>query len=158
MLLDLATVTEEALRTAPLTPQMRVALLTIKIVPAQPPFDHLFALVAELRAIRLEPGGEQFVIGLLTFVYSYSPGKAARERLQLLAQEVGMTILDVFRDEGIAEGRTEGRTEMLLELLEQKFGSLPDWVPGTVKAGSHADLKTWGSRVLTAATLADIFR
>lgn len=47
---------------------------------------------------------------------------------------------------------------MLLHLLEHKFGELPDWVGVKVNAGSIDDLRTWASQILTAGTLADVFR
>lgn len=47
---------------------------------------------------------------------------------------------------------------MLLEQLAATFGPLPADVTVTVQGGSESDLKTWGSRFLTAATLADIVR
>jgi len=61
------------------------------------------------------------------------------------------------RDEGRAEGEAKGRAETLLKLLGLRFGPLSAVTRARVEAGSRAQLEVWVERVLTAATLDDVF-
>jgi hypothetical protein len=67
------------------------------------------------------------------------------------------TYLSDFARKYVAEGRTEGYRELLRAQLEQRFGALPaDAVARLDKADSDT-LGAWERRVLTAASLADVF-
>ena len=57
-----------------------------------------------------------------------------------------------------AEGRIEGRADTLLDLLEAKFGSVPEQIKTLVKSASPDQLKAWTISVLKSATLESIFR
>jgi hypothetical protein len=61
------------------------------------------------------------------------------------------------RKEGREEGRKEGREELLLRLLAQRFGKLPAKVVARIHAADSAQLDRWGERVISAATLEEIF-
>ena len=56
------------------------------------------------------------------------------------------------------EGRTEGRADTLLELLEAKFGLVPDQIKTLVKSASREQLKPWTISVLRASTLESVFQ
>lgn len=163
-LVDLGTTSEDELRAAPLNLQVLLYSVAVKKVPRNPaPARDLLSWSAELRAVSREgPAGEAFVLGLFTFVYSYS-GVETLDEVRNLAREVGMTsILEEFqaRGEAVGEarGETRGQVKMLLRLLEHKFNDLPDWVPAKVNGGSADDLQTWADRVLDPdTTLADVF-
>ena len=66
-----------------------------------------------------------------------------------------------FARKYVAEGREEGRREgleaMLVRLIEQRFGALPPDIAGAIHAADASQLLGWGERVLTAASLADVF-
>jgi predicted transposase YdaD len=59
-------------------------------------------------------------------------------------------------EKGIEKGRVEGRAELLLDQLAAKFGRLPPKVRARVRKASLEELTAWGTRVLTATTLADV--
>jgi predicted transposase/invertase (TIGR01784 family) len=61
------------------------------------------------------------------------------------------------RKEGRKEGRHEGTANMLRQLLEHKFGSLEERIVGQLQTADDRQLQEWGKRILTAATLNDIF-
>jgi len=75
----------------------------------------------------------------------------------LLNEEIVMEswIYKVGEQKGIARGRAEGRAELLLDLLAAKFGPLAAEVRAGVLKASPEELTTWGTRVLTATTLAE---
>lgn len=56
------------------------------------------------------------------------------------------------------EGEQRGEKQLLVRLLNQKFGPLPDEARERLETASLAQLRRWAGRVLTAETLADVFR
>ena len=61
------------------------------------------------------------------------------------------------RQEGHQEGRREGEAEMLLRLLRIRFGTLPTDTVARVQAAAPDTLLHWSERVLSAATLDEVF-
>jgi predicted transposase YdaD len=59
--------------------------------------------------------------------------------------------------EGHQEGRREGEVEMLLRLLRLRFGPLPPDAIARLQAADPETLLHWSERVLTAATLEEVF-
>ncbi|MCG5526272.1 hypothetical protein LRB11_15250, partial [Ectothiorhodospira haloalkaliphila] len=74
--------------------------------------------------------------------------------------------LEEGREEGLKEGREEGREEgrhaglegLLRTQLAFKFGELPTWVDERLSAASDEQLGVWGTRLLTANTLDELFK
>lgn len=59
--------------------------------------------------------------------------------------------------EGKLEGLQEGEARLLLQLLKNRFGDLPQWVQDRVQQADVSQLERWGEQVLDARTLADLF-
>ncbi|WP_225732194.1 MULTISPECIES: hypothetical protein [unclassified Nocardia] len=64
-----------------------------------------------------------------------------------------MTTADRLR----AEGRIEERTETLLDLLQEKFESVPADITDKVHTADPDQLRTWTRRILRATTLDEVF-
>jgi predicted nucleotidyltransferase/HEPN domain-containing protein len=70
------------------------------------------------------------------------------------------------RQEGLREGEARGRQEgmreerqrLITQLLETKFGALPADVLSKLQHGSQEELDEWGKRLLTAASLDEVFQ
>ncbi|MCP3961850.1 MAG: transposase [bacterium] len=64
--------------------------------------------------------------------------------------------------EGLEQGRRaallDGRRLALTELIEEKFGPLKPRHDGVIAGASDADLKKWLRKVLSAATVSDVFQ
>jgi hypothetical protein len=60
--------------------------------------------------------------------------------------------------EGKAKGRIEGRADLLLKQLELKFGKPRASTIERVRKASAEEIDTWGTRVLTAKTLANVWK
>ena len=58
---------------------------------------------------------------------------------------------------GIERGLELGRRALLLDLLRERFGELPDAAVARVTAAGMAELQAWSKRVLTAPGLDDVF-
>ena len=62
------------------------------------------------------------------------------------------------RSAGLAEGEARGRAKALLQLLEMRFGAVPEGVQTRVLAASPCELETWIGGVLDARDLDAVFR
>jgi hypothetical protein len=120
------------------------AIAQLKALPADAP-ERLLALPILLR-LRLEilddpaartPDDQEFLMHTQDIVENWR-----REAIQ----------------EGRQEGRQEGFRELLLRQLRLRFGHLVDaHAERRVATASAEQLDTWAARVLTAATLAELF-
>jgi len=58
----------------------------------------------------------------------------------------------------IEQGRQEAKSEVLLRLLRRRFGeAVNDEIERRIAAGSAEQIDTWTDRVISAATLAELF-
>lgn len=55
------------------------------------------------------------------------------------------------------QGKIEGKTLFLERLLQAKFGKLPPSYQRRIAEANPETRLSWGERVLTAATLAEVF-
>ena len=60
--------------------------------------------------------------------------------------------------QGVQQGRQEGESVMLRLMLTQRFGELPAEADARLKGASEDQLRLWGTRLFSAATLGDVFR
>jgi predicted transposase YdaD len=60
-------------------------------------------------------------------------------------------------EKGRALGRREGEVDLLLRQLARKFGPLDEPTVARVRAARATQRQTWAERLLTAATLAEVF-
>ncbi|RBO90141.1 Rpn family recombination-promoting nuclease/putative transposase [Nocardia puris] len=77
------------------------------------------------------------------------------DRLGPEAKEALMTTAEQLRAEGEARGAARARAEMLIVLLAEKFGTLPNSAIERVRTADADRLHTWARRILTANTLHD---
>lgn len=63
-----------------------------------------------------------------------------------------------FLNEAKQEGRLEGFSGLLRIQLASKFGELPLWVEAKLDAATDEQLSTWGTRMLTAKSLDELFK
>ena len=70
-------------------------------------------------------------------------------------------LMERGREQGLKQGVEQvveqGRREMLLDLLRERFGALPNAAVARVTAAGLAELRAWSKRVLTAPGLDDVF-
>ena len=75
-----------------------------------------------------------------------------REIKRTFIKEKVVGINDLIMREGIKEARQMS----LQELLQERFGQLPEWVNRKLEDASVQDLQTWLPRVLKAQNLEDV--
>ena len=70
----------------------------------------------------------------------------------------GQQLIEQGREQGIQQGIQQGSQRVLLPLLRQRFGDEVDsQVEQRIAGASVEQIDTWTTRLLSAATLAEIF-
>ena len=62
-------------------------------------------------------------------------------------------IAQYIREKGVIQGHTQA----LVNLLEARFGGIPDWATQKIEQADLAVIEAWTIRVSTAQTIADVF-
>lgn len=129
-----------------------------------PALHHLDGLLDRDRHAALRRDVERWVREVL--LPSRMPGVNLPDdgRLEEIGPMLAENTLDwtaEWRMKGLAEGRKEGRKEgeaiLLLRLLERKFGPVAPTVRRRVRSAGARQLLEWGERLLTAASLPEVF-
>ncbi|MBF0613244.1 MAG: hypothetical protein HQL55_19170 [Magnetococcales bacterium] len=87
--------------------------------------------------------------------YITSVERIGMEKGMLIGEERGMLIGEA---RGEARGEKKGKTEMLLDLLQDRFGIVPDWVSSKLAEADLETLKRWSKRILGAERIEQIFQ
>ncbi|HKE24118.1 MAG TPA: hypothetical protein VKB88_17250 [Bryobacteraceae bacterium] len=68
-----------------------------------------------------------------------------------------LNMIDIMENRVLGPAILKGEATMLASLLEERFGTLPEWVADKLGSAKEAELMAWGKRVLSAQTLDDVF-
>lgn len=167
---DLSEVPDDALRTRAMTALGRLAEACFKHARSD---EHLIETLAAWADVVHEaihaPNGRE-AVGLVMQYILLVNDHVEPEALQAFldhagspeAKDIVMTagerLIQQGRHEGRQEGQQEGERALLLRLLRKRFANAVDAaVEQRVAAASSAQLEVWGDRVLSAATLAELF-
>lgn len=169
---DIPATDAEVLRTRPGDPLYRLVWLLFRHAAADPALlDRLRSWGDDLVAVWTRDGeaiGDRLFRYILltndaidTAELSALMGDMLGER----AQEVAMTAGERLYEDGRRTGRTEGREEgvqlakrsMLLTLLRQKFGDLPESATSRIATADIEQLDRWLPRIFEARAVDDIF-
>ena len=123
--------------------------------------------------------GETLLRQFLHFVLATSA--LSQEELLELALETGLVnqevkmnviiqplILDAFKkgmsegvekvfSKGRSEGRSEGMSALLLSLVRERFGPVPEVIAQKVRSATPSDLEAWAMSFVHARSLDDVF-
>lgn len=168
---DLTRVDVATLRARVSTAPLRLMLLLLMQAPGNPQVVELLeSMVEDLTMVAAGPNGSRHMEAAFTYIVSVTDVPTGRlrpvaSRLGPAVLEALMTTADVLRAEGRARGQAEGRARgqaegqavLLLRQLTVKFGPLSDSVEAQVHTATGAQLGAWAERVLTAATLDDVW-
>ncbi|MCX6056711.1 MAG: hypothetical protein NTW69_00955, partial [Chloroflexi bacterium] len=80
-----------------------------------------------------------------------------QEVVIMLATRVEKWALE-YELKGEQKGKREDRMEMLLDLLGERFGSVPDWVRSKLSQADMDTLKSWSKRIFRAEKIEEIFQ
>ena len=128
---------------------------------AEPATAVQIATAAMLASLGLEPDRSVLYFDLVLASLS----EAAKASLQAMdpstyefQSEFAKRYLSQGRTEGRAEGRSEAEFRILSRLLTLKFGALDEATSARLRGASSAELECWTERILSAASLDDVFR
>jgi predicted transposase/invertase (TIGR01784 family) len=174
---DLSEISDDELRARAMTAVAKLVALCFKHARTSPDFMTLLRRWMDVvREVVQAPNGLAALAQVLCYVLQVSE-HVEREALKaLLAREIGpeteeaivtagQLLIEQGREEGRQQGREEGREEgrqrlqeMLLQLLRQRFGGQVDsHVEQRIGAASIEQVETWTRRVLSVATLGELF-
>jgi hypothetical protein len=115
--------------------------------------------IAQLKALGPDAPEQRLALPILLRLrleIPADPDDQTREDQEFLMHT--QDIVENWRQEAIQEGVKQGESAVLLRLLRQRFGSAIDaHVERRVATASSEQLDTWTMRVLTAASLAELF-
>ena len=78
------------------------------------------------------------------------------QEVTAMVAERGLTWPERWKQEGMQQGMQEGEARVLLRLLAQRFGELPEDVRSRVADADADTLLRWSEQVLTADTIEDV--
>ena len=174
---DISHETDEELRARAITALARLSLWCLR--HAREPWelvDRLGAWLDLVREVRGAPHGVAALVLIMRYIFATNEPDKPEELVARLLAAVGnegkeeiMTAADQLMErgreqgiqlglkQGLEQGLERGRREMLLDLLHERFGKLPDAAVARVTAADAAELQAWSKRVLTAPGLDDVF-
>jgi hypothetical protein len=126
--------------------------------------DRLGAWADLAGEVRRAPNGMAALALIMRYIFATNEPEQPEALVQRLLAAVGnegkeeiMTAADQLMERGRTQGRREMLLDLLLDLLRQRFGVLPDAAVARVTAAGTTELQAWSKRVLTAPALDDIF-
>jgi predicted transposase/invertase (TIGR01784 family) len=170
LLIDLSEISDDELRSrAMMTALGKLVAMCFKHARTRADFVELLGRwIDVVREVVGAPNGLQALEWVLRYILQVSEN-IQREALQALLERelgpeakdtivtVGQQLIEQGRQQGIEQGRQQGFQEMLLHLLRQRFGDeVDDQIERRIRAASTGQIEAWTSRVLSAATLAEL--
>nr|VFK66324.1 MAG: protein of unknown function (DUF4351) [Candidatus Kentron sp. UNK]VFK71958.1 MAG: protein of unknown function (DUF4351) [Candidatus Kentron sp. UNK] len=73
------------------------------------------------------------------------------------AQDIEKTVRQKALREGEARGEARGEAKLLLRMLPQRFGPLPDEISEQIHRADSSTIENWADRVLNAKSLEEVF-
>lgn len=67
------------------------------------------------------------------------------------------TRLQQWQEEYLQQGIEKGEHNLLQQLMEKRFGPLPDWATEKLAQANSQQLETWGLKLLDAGSLDEVF-
>ncbi len=169
---DLGAHSEAALHKRRVSAFTRLVLSALQQTRSERDLGELLRGWAKLiRELRRAPDGARALRLVFRYLYEVR-GRAEFAAVDTTArdpresEDLMETMADYLRSEGRAQGLEQGREEgleqgqrkFLLRLLEARFGELSPATCERVRTGNDAELERWGTRLLRASSLDDVFQ
>jgi hypothetical protein len=177
---DLRTTGDAALSARPLDPLARLGLVVMKHGPAENLIDHLVAHHEDIRALMATEHGRAGWLLILRYTWYVNPyidrETLVRDLVPVIGPELEDTMLTYGQkleqkgfdrglekgleqglEKGLEQGLEQGQRALLLRLFERRFGTLPGNVIERIERAGSDDIDRWGTRILDAGSLDDIF-
>jgi len=169
LLNDLSEISDEDLRARAFTAVTKLTALCFKYARTSPDFLSILGRwIDVVGEVASAPNGLSALAQLLCYILQVNEHVQRDELQELLTREIGphtqeaiVTAGQLLIEEGRQQGREEGRKgfqEVILQLLRQRFGDQVDSiVERRIIEASLEQVQAWTTRVLSAATLSELF-
>jgi hypothetical protein len=169
---DLRVTPDDALMQRPVDDLARVALVVMKHVTSDHLLDQLARLHEEITRLLATEHGRNGLSGVLWYIECVHPEfkrHAILDRLKpLVGPEIAKTMdsyektlerMWVEKHTRLArnEGIQKGEQKLLIQQLTWRFGELPEAITERVNCATATEIERWGKRILSAASLDDVF-
>ena len=122
------------------------------------------AAAADLRQLLGDDRSLRLLAALMHYLLEVRPAEESDAFVALVRRAAGpragdtaMTAADHLREEGRKEGSRSAEIRALVRQLTRRFGSLDSSTLQVLEVSSADERELWFDRVLTAATLSDVF-
>jgi predicted transposase/invertase (TIGR01784 family) len=171
LLHDLSKISEDELRDGALrTALAKLVVMCFKYARTRADFVQILGRWMDVAGeVARAPHGLEALAQMMRYILEVSEHVEPEELQGLLERDLGAEAKDAImtagqrlieqgRQQGVQQGRQQGVQDMLLRQLRQRFGSEVDaQVAERVATASFEQIEAWSTRVLSAATLADLF-
>jgi hypothetical protein len=175
LLLDVSEISDDELRDGAMRTAL-VKLVTLCFKHARGSADivqNLGRWMKIVREVARAPNGLEALAQIMRYILEVNEQVSPEALQALLEREIGPETKDIIvttgqqlieqgRQQGLEQGREQGRQQgiqaLLLRQLRQRFGDAVDThVEQRIGTASVEQLETWSMRVISAATLAELF-
>jgi Domain of unknown function (DUF4351) len=162
LLLDLSEISEAELREGAMTALVRLVAVCFKHARTGGEFVEILSRWMDVvREVARAPNGLQALAQVMRYILEVNEQVRPEALQALLEREIGPQAKDTIVTAGqqlIEQGRQQGFQEVLLRQLRQRFGDQVNaQVEQRIVTASIEQIETWSMRVLSAATLAELF-
>ncbi|WP_428269665.1 Rpn family recombination-promoting nuclease/putative transposase [Haliangium sp.] len=165
---DLQATPTDAIDARQLRPHARLSLLAMKHAGTPDMLHQLRLHFADITQLLRTSGGmaslREVVYYLWTLDDELTPDRLIEELEPVVGQEIEHPMRTVAQqleqrgyDRGFDKGLELGLRRLLVSQLEARFGALPDDLRARIDHADADALERWGTRVLSATTLDDVF-
>jgi predicted transposase YdaD len=167
LLHDLSKISEDELRDGAMrTALARLVAMCFKYARTRADFVEILGRWMDVAGeVARAPHGLQALAQVMRYILEVNEHVEPEELQGLLERDLGPDAKDAIMtagqrliEQGRQQGRQQGVQDMLVRLLRQRFGSEVDaQVAQRVATASFEQVEAWSMRVISAATLADLF-
>jgi len=170
VLYDLSAIPDDELRDGAMTALVKLVTMCFKHARRGKDFVQILGRWMDVaREVARAPNGLQALAPVMRYILEVNEHVAPEALQALLERDIGPEAKDIVvtagqqlieqgRQEGRQEGRQQGFQEVLLRLLRLRFGAQVDTqVEQRILTASVEQIETWSMRMLSAATLAELF-
>jgi hypothetical protein len=175
LLLDLSEIPDDELREAAMwTALAKLVAMCFKHARVSADFVQILGRwMSVVREVARAPNGLEALAQVMRYVLEVNEHVASEALQALLEREIGPETKDIIVttgqqlieqgrqqgiEQGIEQGRQQGIQALLLRQMRQRFGDEVDThVEQRIVTASVEQIETWSMRVLSAATLAELF-
>jgi len=163
LLHDLSTLSDDELRDGALrTALAKLVTMCFKHARTRADFVQILGRWMDVaREVARAPHGLEALAQVMRYILEVNEHVEPEELQGLLERDLGPEAKDAIMTAGqrlIEQGRQQGIQEFLLRLLRQRFSNEVDaHVEQRVVTASLEEIEAWSARVLSAATLAELF-